>query len=433
MRRRLPVFVWLLATLGAAGYLALRVGGEDRTLFLPGETTAGHYQIELACDSCHEPFGGVRDDACLTCHEAELEAAEDSHPASLFDDPRNAADLELLDARRCIACHTEHRPEITRSTGVTLPSDFCGQCHAGIGAERPTHEGLAFDGCSASGCHNYHDNGALYEDFLVRHADPEADTFAGALPERWTWVSREPAGRPPLTAADADGPASSSSPALIGAWAGSAHAAGGVGCSGCHGSGGAWTDSPPREQCASCHEPEHAGFIAGRHGMRWPVGLPSMSPGLARLPMNAYALSLSLDCGSCHDAHEVDVGRAAAAACLNCHADEHSAAYVGSPHQRLWERELAGEAAAGSGVSCASCHLPRETRRIAGETRTVVQHNQNHNLRPNEKMVREVCLACHSLGFSLDALADPELIRTNFTGLPASHVRSIEMAVSRQQ
>ena len=433
MRRRFPALVWLLASLGAAGYLALRVRGEDRTLFLPGETTAGHYQIELACESCHEPFGGVRQDACLACHEGELQAGEDSHPASLFDDPRNAADLELLDVRRCTACHTEHRPEITASAGVTLPSDFCWRCHAGIAAERPSHEGLAFDGCAASGCHNYHDNRALYEDFLVRHAVVGADSFPGSLPERAGWVSWAPAGRAPLLAADADGPASSSG-AVITAWAGSAHATRGVNCSDCHAADETgWTDRPPREQCGSCHELEHAGFTAGRHGMRWRAGLPSMSPALARLPMNPHASSLALECGSCHDVHEVDVARAAAVACLTCHADEHSSAYVGSPHHALWEQELAGAGPPGSGVSCASCHLPRETRRVAGEERTVVEHNQNANLRPNEKMIREVCLTCHSLGFALDALADPELIRRNFAGRPARRVRSLDMALSRRE
>ena len=46
----------------------------------------------------------------------------------------------------------------------------------------------------------------------------------------------------------------------------------------------------------------------------------------------------------------------------------------------------------------------------------VVQHNQNANLRPNEKMIRQVCLTCHSLALSIDALADSELIRRNFCG-----------------
>jgi hypothetical protein len=61
----------------------------------------------------------------------------------------------------------------------------------------------------------------------------------------------------------------------------------------------------------------------------------------------------------------------------------------------------------------------------------VVQHNQSLNLRPNEKMTRTVCLACHGLGFSLDALADPRLIASNFTGRPRHRIASIDMAARR--
>ena len=66
-------------------------------------------------------------------------------------------------------------------------------------------------------------------------------------------------------------------------------------------------------------------------------------------------------------------------------------------------------------------------------TRIVVQHNQNASLRPNEKMIRDVCLACHSLELSIDALADADLIRHNFNDMPARHVPSIDMALSRME
>jgi hypothetical protein len=41
----------------------------------------------------------------------------------------------------------------------------------------------------------------------------------------------------------------------------------------------------------------------------------------------------------------------------------------------------------------------------SGEKRILVQHNQNETLEPAEKMIRPVCLHCHGLGFSIDALA----------------------------
>ena len=156
-----------------------------------------------------------------------------------------------------------------------------------------------------------------------------------------------------------------------------------------------------------------------------------MAPAHSRLPMNPESFSKTMGCSSCHDAHAIDVRQAAVESCLSCHADEHSAAYRESPHFRLWMSEASGDGKPGSGVSCASSHLPRESRRVSGSERVVVQHNPNANLRPNEKMIREVCMHCHSLAFSIDALADTELIRRNFSGRPSRHVPSIDMAISR--
>ena len=174
---------------------------------MPGPMTAGHHQIEVACNSCHTPFGGVRQGACLDCHAEEFEAAQDSHSESKFSDPRNVADLAKLDVRTCITCHTEHRPEITGEIGVTVPMDFCYACHSDVAEERPTHQEMAFDTCASAGCHNFHDNRVLYEDFLLEHGAAEDDTVLAELPPRDAWISWEVVQRFPLTVADADGPA----------------------------------------------------------------------------------------------------------------------------------------------------------------------------------------------------------------------------------
>ena len=85
-------------------------------------------------------------------------------------------------------------------------------------------------------------------------------------------------------------------------------------------------------------------------------------------------------------------------------------------------------------MSCATCHLPRvEFTTPEDETRVLVQHNQNDNLRPNEKMVRSVCMNCHGLQFSLDALADGKLIGRNFKGMPAKQIESIRMALEAEK
>ena len=74
---------------------------------------------------------------------AKQKAAKDDHPKSKFTDPRNADRIAVLDARYCVTCHVEHRPEITSEMAVTVPADVCFLCHEGIAEERPSHEGMA--------------------------------------------------------------------------------------------------------------------------------------------------------------------------------------------------------------------------------------------------------------------------------------------------
>lgn len=418
----------------SAGLAYQMLAAEDRSLFLPGDTTSGHHQIELACDACHiDPFGGgeIMQDACVDCHGEELEAAEDSHPRSKFTDPRNADRLEKLDARWCVTCHVEHQPDRTREMAVTVPEDVCFHCHEDIAEERPSHEGMGFETCASAGCHNFHDNRALYEDFLLSHADDETPRRR-VNPQRTPSLTAEGHGETlPVAAADAG--EQHITPEILDAWATTRHAETGVNCTDCHGEGAAWTDQPDYQVCSDCHDNETEGFLDGKHGMRLDAGLTPMTPADARLPMKSDATDRTLDCASCHGAHEFDVRKAAVDGCLDCHDDQHSRAFKGSPHHELWVAERAGRAPEDSGVTCATCHLPREVHERGGESVTRIQHNQNDNLRPNEKMIRPVCMSCHTLAFSIDALADPALIQNNFSGQPKRHIRSIEMALAREE
>lgn len=429
-RKSVVWMLWGVCSVAAAGYLGWRMGGEDQTVFLPGATTHGHYQIELSCESCHtEAFNSLSDlqDACENCHAAELVAANDSHPRAKFTDPRNAERVAILDARYCITCHQEHRPDRTGTMGLSLPGDYCYHCHQSIEEDVPSHAGLPFDGCAAAGCHNFHDNQGIYEDFLLAHLD-EPDMRPGGTVKMRAAVDDAKA----LSAHDHDAPDTVVELShWVREWSETSHAAAGVNCSGCHQSAvtaGVWSNEVPREVCADCHAGQDEGFLAGRHGMRLAADLAPMRPALARLPMKAEAAERELGCSSCHSAHDFDTRSAAVAACLGCHDDEHTRAYEESPHADLWRAELRGESDAGTGVSCATCHLPRFD---AGRGVVSVQHNQNDNLRPNEKMIRTVCLDCHGLGFAIDALADPKLVANNFSGKPAVHVESIEMAKAK--
>jgi len=437
---------WLISSLLLAGYYTYSMTAGDESDFLPGDSSHGHYQIELACDSCHgEAFDGpdVMQKACVSCHSAELERVEDSHPRKKFTDPRNADRLEQLDARFCVTCHNEHRLEITDETGVTLPADFCYLCHQDIAEDRESHKEMTFNTCANSGCHNYHDNKALYEDFLVKHGEGEATKPQATLSERnlaafIKSISDKPESFKPLSIDEIDMPDNlKRNERAITDWHASSHARNGVNCSACHmGSelaDDSWVESPTQESCKQCHTKEEAGFMASRHGMRTAQGMTAMSPSTARLPMKADSHDKSLTCNSCHASHRDNTKTAAVEACLSCHNDQHTLAYKTSPHYALWQQELAGTLPKGSGVSCSSCHLPRETIRDQGHERIIVQHNQNDYLRPNEKMVRPVCLQCHGLEFTLSALADDALIERNFTGQPDKTVASVEMALKRER
>lgn len=432
----------LLTTDAQAGAWRLNIRG----LFVPGATTAGHHQIELACEACHaKPWAGrdALQESCMRCHGAELKEARDTHPRSKFTDPRNAERAALLDAAQCVTCHVEHRPTMTRAMGVTLPDDYCVICHRDVGKERPSHAGARFADCTTSGCHNFHDNRALYEDFLVKHARDPALLERRARPARdFRSIVEElpgyPADRHPLKAlgaAEVDAPAAHRDPAAVAEWLATAHARSGVGCKACHQADARapWDARPGPAACKQCHGAEVDGFLAGRHGMRLAVKLPPMDPSAARAPMRAEASGHALGCASCHAAHAFDTRKAESEACLGCHSDGHSRAFDGSPHQKLAAAERAGALPAGSGVTCATCHMPRVEHRTDDVKRVLVQHNQNDTLRPADKMLRPVCMQCHGLQFSLDALADRRLVAANFRGRPGTRVPSIDWALAAEQ
>lgn len=381
--------------------------GEDKRLFLVGTTTDGHHQIELACAACHtSPFGGAAllQSACEGCHLEELQAVRDSHPRRKFTDPANADRVAILDARVCATCHREHQEDLTATMGLTLPEDLCFLCHESVGEERSTHAGLPFSGCASSGCHNFHDNTALYEDFLVSNAGLPwlAATAQVALPT-----------------------------------AGS-HAENAVACANCHGAPSgthaAFEATPdPAAVCVDCHQRENNGFMAGKHGMRLAVGLSPMTPAMARIPMHEAASHETLDCLSCHRPHGDERRFTVFEACIGCHASEHVANFDASPHGQLLQASLSGTLPANEAVSCATCHMPASTSLRGGEAVVTVEHNQNANLRPNDKMLRSVCMNCHSLEFAIDALADAALVANNFRGRPSLHVESMDMALSRRE
>lgn len=461
MTKKITWILWALSSIALSAYLGNElIFAKEKPNFLIGQSTNGHHQIELACSTCHtDPFGGgeVLQNACLNCHEDELSLSQDSHPGKKFTDPRNADLISVLDARSCTTCHSEHNPDITRPMGVTVPEDYCVQCHQDIAAERPSHEGLGFETCASSGCHNYHDNRALYEDFLLKHGHGElqkplkkASTneylLASFLENQgisWQTDEKISAKNPHMKFPE--------NPEIKDLWIKSHHAENSIGCLTCHDNKytnkktgtdnelkninkekifddikNNFNEKPGIESCIQCHQLEAKGFFEGKHGMRLAQELNAMLPSLARASMQPDVHE-ELTCSSCHDPHSTDLKPAKVDACLGCHADEHSEAFLDSPHGQLWQSNAELE------VTCATCHMPQMTKEMDGKTLFYIEHNQNATLRPNEKMIRTSCLNCHTLQFSLDALADEALINNNFNGKPSIKIKSIEMAKEREE
>lgn len=437
--RRTQIFAWLMLSVSIVSWWSyVFFFSTDKTPLIPGATSHGHYQIELQCSACHDtkPDGmlvsAVSNQACLKCHDQDLEEADDSHPAIKFKKPENRPFLEKIDVQKCVTCHTEHRPNATGKMGVTIPQDYCMHCHQSTIEERETHLGLSFNTCATSGCHNFHDNRALYERHLAIHSMtpphlPNAKISQTESLKRY--LSEHPKVKA-LTASEADAPENIDlRHEHVQKWVADAHGQAGVNCSACHQPDKApWENEVAIETCAKCHSDEHQGFLKGKHGMRIAAGLSPMTPGMARLPMHENSAHHSLSCTSCHSSHDFNTKEASYFSCIKCHNDEHTREYQNSPHYALWQRELKGEAPAGTGVSCATCHMPRVDDGAGGLR---VEHNQNANLTPNEKMLRPVCQQCHGLPFAIDALSDRDLIRKNFLGPPAIHNESTDWARQR--
>jgi len=412
--------LWLLLLVVSGLYFYNTLTGEDKSHFIPGKTSAGHYQIEVECQQCHnKTFDVIKQESCLACHKEKKrrDSKSNSHRAKLFEAEDKAEDIKKIPADRCVSCHTEH--QIGRA-GVTQPADFCIHCHQDIEDDRPSHKDLPFDECSS--CHNYHDNSVnYYQPFIRKHLKPELETLNNSFVLQRNFAARYLKKHRPkeLTKDDQNAPVTVDS-SKADDWLASSHAKAGVNCNACHqNKKKVWLDQPPPELCKSCHKQELKGFLGGKHGMRLKQKLSPMNTAMARLEMTSH--DKELNCVSCHQAHNFDTNIAAVEACLSCHNDQHSLAYKNSPHFQLWQ--LQDNEAPQQGISCAGCHLPRHKK----GKKVLVQHNQNHNLRPSQKMAKDTCINCHSLTFSIDALADQQLINNNFSTTPHSHITIMEM------
>jgi len=425
---------WTLLLLLIGAYVMTNKDA-DRSFFVPGPSINGHYQIEERCDLCHDAFGGVRQKKCLSCHDAELQRVNDSHGRKKFRDPRNSQNIDKINVKKCRVCHIDHKLDNSNKMGVTIANDFCIHCHNDIEKERPTHKDFNFDGCIT--CHNYHDNSDLNEVYLAKHLDEPKILSNPLVPERDYLAYYNRLGDKKIKSLSAhqhDAPEEyNNEHNFVALWETSSHAKAGVNCGNCHraNTNQPWRRFPPIENCESCHAREVKSFKLSRHGMRTAQKLTPMKTSTARLPMHKNNKHSSLSCNSCHTAHDYKTSQSGLEACMACHDDKHTKNYKDSKHYALVLSERAGKSPKGSGVSCATCHLPRELISSEEKNYVVVQHNQNMNLRPRSKQIKSVCSRCHGLRFSLDSLADDNLMEKNYEGLPVIHLESLDMVKSR--
>ncbi len=212
-------------------------------------------------------------------------------------------------------------------------------------------------------------------------------------------------------------------------WQGSLHAVNDVNCSSCHQDEKtqAFISHPTGESCQSCHEDVVDTFLLGKHGIRLLEGQSPLQPSMAQLPMRADALDKQMTCNSCHDVHTVNTLQASTDACLTCHSDTHSLNYKNSKHAELFAKDMALPRPSGESVSCATCHLPRQTMKTGQGSIIHVNHNNTYTLLPRDRMVQEVCMNCHGVEYSYNSIFDDALVTANFDKAPTAEMQTFEL------
>ncbi len=211
-------------------------------------------------------------------------------------------------------------------------------------------------------------------------------------------------------------------------WQTSAHALNDINCASCHQNSETqeFVSVPSHETCQSCHEQAVDTFLLSKHGIRLLEDESPLTPAMARLPMQHDAMQKQMNCNACHDVHSAKTVEASVDACLTCHNDNHSLNYQNSKHAELFAASKELPRPGPGAVSCATCHLPRITDEF-DETVVHVNHNNTYNLKPQDRMVGDVCMNCHGIEYSYNSIFDPELVESNFDRPPTLEMESFEL------
>lgn len=113
-RRRYLLVGTIVAALGLGLWFYLGATG-GQLQYNPGPVTQNHATFGERCESCHDPFQNIQNDACLACHPS-----------------RDHSPFVVQDAD-CRSCHVEHLGD----TGMLdVSNQACTVCHAELETKR---------------------------------------------------------------------------------------------------------------------------------------------------------------------------------------------------------------------------------------------------------------------------------------------------------
>jgi pSer/pThr/pTyr-binding forkhead associated (FHA) protein len=117
-----------LLTIIALAVVGEVIRPENQKVFMPGGVSSAHSRggdngksVAKDCRACHEPWRGVTDRRCVTCHARAPHAlTEAGAPACISCHPehRDAPKLALMDDARCVACHSNLQAHVKAGVRV---------------------------------------------------------------------------------------------------------------------------------------------------------------------------------------------------------------------------------------------------------------------------------------------------------------------------
>jgi hypothetical protein len=109
---------WLISAVAVAAVLGVAFHAtyvDGFKPFMNGQLSSKHSALEHGCANCHEPWKGVSDKACVTCHGDKKHAL------------KTKAGHEGANVTGCSSCHREHKGRFWNTRHVE--GEKCSSCH----------------------------------------------------------------------------------------------------------------------------------------------------------------------------------------------------------------------------------------------------------------------------------------------------------------